>query len=106
MEERGAARPGWVRIGAGVVGAALLVLAPIAWFVAILLSEEGWETNEPLRVLGSVIALSILGMGGFALGHAVSGGYGRIFWAMTGITTILVVIWLFARDACTQCGIP
>ena len=94
------------RIAAAVVGALLLVAAPLFWLVSVILSEEGWDTNEPLRTFGTVIAGMILITAVFAFPQGKSRGLGLTFWALAAVTAILVIAWIIAHQACTSCGIP
>ena len=106
MEDRRASKADWRRILAAVVGALLLVAAPIFWFISVILSEEGWETNEPLRISGTVVAGMIVITGLLAFPHGESRGAGRIFWVLIGITAALLVAWFIAHSACSSCGTP
>ena len=97
---------GLSRLAAWPVGVAFVLLAPAYWWISVIWSEEGWDTNVPLRVLGSVLALVILGAGGLAFVYAASGGYRRAFWAVISLAAILFVAWLVAHDSCANCAVP
>ena len=106
MEDRRGLKWDLHRIGAAVVGALLLVGAPILWLVLVILSEEGWDTNEPLRISGTVIAVMLLIAGLFAFPYGGSRGLGRVFWALLGLSALLLIAWFVAHDACSSCGTP